>query len=86
MPPTSRLAPTVIAVLDTGRRFPALEINDARTPWATLQSTLAQFLRNLDKRVVLIKADGALPFGQVVHVIDVCRAAGSDDVWVTQEP
>jgi biopolymer transport protein ExbD len=86
IPPTSGLAPTVIAVLDTGRRFPALEIDDARTPWATLQSTLAQFLRNLDKRIVLIKADGALPFAQVVHVIDVCRAAGSDDVWVAQEP
>jgi|HubBroStandDraft_4_1064222.scaffolds.fasta_scaffold08419_4 biopolymer transport protein TolR len=85
-PPTSGLAPTVISVLDTGHRFPTLEINDNRTPWATLQSTLAQFLRNLDKRVVLVKADGALPFAQVVHVVDVCRAAGSDDVWVSQEP
>jgi biopolymer transport protein ExbD len=85
-PPTSSLAPTVIAAIDTGHRLPTLEINDARTPWATLQSTLAQALRNLDKRVVLVKADGALPFAHVVHVIDICRAAGSDDVWVTQEP
>jgi biopolymer transport protein TolR len=86
VPPTSGLAPTVIAVLDTGHRLPTLEINDARTPWATLQSTLAQFLKDLDKRVVLVKADGALPFAQVVHVIDICHAAGSDDVWVTQGP
>jgi biopolymer transport protein ExbD len=85
-PPASGSAPTIVAVRDMGHRWPTLEINDARTPWATLQSTLAQFLRNLDKRVVLVKADGALPFAQVVHVIDVCRAAGSDDVWVTQEP
>lgn len=86
VPPTSSLAPTVITTLDTGHRLPTLEINDARTPWATLQSILTQVLRNLDKRVVLVKADGALPFAQVVHVIDVCRAAGSDDVWVAQEP
>jgi biopolymer transport protein ExbD len=83
-PPASGSSPTVITAVGSGNRWPTLEINDARTPWTTLQSTLAQFLRNLDKRVVMIKADGALPFAQVVHLIDICHASGADAVWVTR--
>jgi len=85
-PPASSQAPMVVTALNSGHRWPTLEINDARTSWVTLQDALAQSLRNLDPRVVVIKADAALPFAQVVHLVDVCMAAGATGVWLTREP
>jgi hypothetical protein len=35
--------------------------------------------------VVLVKANGRLPFAQVVHVIDMCRSTGANVVLATLE-
>jgi biopolymer transport protein ExbD len=64
-----------------GSRRPEVTVNNKEIPLAKLQRTLTQTYSN--KKVVILKADGLLPFVQVAHVIDVCRAAGATVVLVT---
>jgi len=67
----------VVEWLDSSQRSPILKINNAEVPSAALQSTLRQLLQNRSQKVVVVKAAGSLPFGQVVHVVDVCRSIGA---------
>lgn len=74
---------TVVQVLNSGQRWPVLKINNEEIPWATLESRLRQLFTNRSEKVVLVKADGLLPFARVVHVIDVCRSTGAIVFLVT---
>ncbi|HMH08013.1 MAG TPA: biopolymer transporter ExbD [Terriglobales bacterium] len=74
---------TVVQVLNSGQRWPTLKINNERIPRAALQSTLSRLFQNRSEKVVLLKADGVLPFANVVDVTDVCRSAGAKVVLVT---
>jgi biopolymer transport protein ExbD len=76
---------TVVQVLNSGQRWPKLKINNRHIPWATLQSTLRQRFQNRRERVVLVKAEGILPFADVVDVIDMCRSTGAKVVLMTSE-
>jgi hypothetical protein len=80
-PPPSG-SPTVVQVLDLGQQGPTLKINNEQVVWATLSSTLGKLLRNRSQKVVVVKADGLLPFAQVVHVIDMSRSTGANVVLV----
>jgi biopolymer transport protein ExbD len=73
----------VLQMLKSGQQRPTLKINDEHVPWATLQSTLKQLFQNRSKRVVLLKAEGILPFANVVAVTDMCRSTGAKVVLVT---
>ena len=44
---------------------------------------LRQLYQNHSKKVVLLNADGLLPFRNVVHVINVCRSTGARVFLVT---
>jgi biopolymer transport protein ExbD len=70
-----------------GHETPTLGSPFTRGPFpvemATLQSTLRQLFQNQSERVVLMKADGLLPFAHVVHVIDMCRSTGAKVFLVT---
>jgi len=68
---------TVVQVLSSGQQWPMLKINNDQIPWLAPQSTLRQLFQNRSERVVLVKADGRLPFAAVVNVIDICRSAGA---------
>ena len=68
---------TVLQLLNSGQRWPTLKINDEHIPWATLQSTLRQLFQNRSEKVVLVKAQGTLPFADVVRVTDTCRSMGA---------
>lgn len=74
---------TVVQVLNSGQRWPTLKINNEHILWATLQSTLRQLFQNRSEKVVLVKAEGTLPFADVVDVTDMCRSAGATVVLVT---
>jgi biopolymer transport protein TolR len=74
---------TVVQVLNSGQRWPTLKINNTQIPWATLQSSLRQLFQNRSEKVVLVKAEGMLPFADVVDVIDMCRSTGAKVVLVT---
>jgi biopolymer transport protein ExbD len=68
---------TVVQILNSDERQPLLKINNQDIPWANLESRLRQLLQKQSEKVVLVKADGVLPYTHIVHVIDVCRATGA---------
>jgi biopolymer transport protein TolR len=84
-PSPSGSVSTVVQVLNSGQRWPTLKINNEQIPWAALDGTLSKLLQNRSEKVVLVKANGLLPFAQVVHVIDMCRSTGANVVLVTPE-
>ncbi|MGO8731715.1 MAG: ExbD/TolR family protein [Terriglobia bacterium] len=73
----------VVQMLNSGERQPRLKINNEDIPWTNLESRLRHLYQNHSEKVVLLNADGLLPFRNVVHVIDVCRLAGAKVFLVT---
>ena len=72
-----------VQVLDSGQRGPMLKINNQDVPWAGLESRLGQLFPSRSEKVVVLRADGRLPYADVVHLIDVCRARGAKVYLVT---
>ena len=79
----SRAQSTVVQILNSGEPQPLLKINNEDVSWANLESRLGQLHQNHREKVVLLNADGLLPYGNVVHVIDVCRSTGAKVFLVT---
>jgi len=73
----------VVQVLNSGQRWPMLKINTEQIPGAALPSALRQLLQNRSEKLVLVKAEGILPFADVVNVTDLCRSTGAKVVLVT---
>jgi biopolymer transport protein ExbD len=73
----------VLQVLKSEQRWPMLKINGEAVPWAALQSTLRLLFQNRRDKVVLLKAEGTLPFADVVTATDTCRSTGAEVVLVT---
>jgi biopolymer transport protein ExbD len=67
---------TVVQLLPP-RQEPPLLINNDQGSMSALEETLVRHFQNGDDRLVLVKADGGLPFSEVMHAIDSCRAAGA---------
>jgi biopolymer transport protein ExbD len=86
LPSPSGSESTVVEVLNSEQRWPMLKVNHEQIPWTALESTLSKLLQNRTEKVVLVKADGRLPFAQVVHVIDMCRSTQANVVLATPEP
>jgi biopolymer transport protein ExbD len=76
---------TVVQLLNSEQQPPILKINNEQIPWPALQSTLTQLLQNRSEKLVLLRANGQLPFGRVVEVIDTCRATEAKVVLATQK-
>jgi biopolymer transport protein ExbD len=55
----------------------AVKLNNQEVSLADLQRTLTTLFRNQTEKTVLLKADGTLPFAQVVRAIDACRSTGA---------
>jgi biopolymer transport protein ExbD len=68
---------TVAELSLSGQRLPLAKINNDEIPWSALEETLKQHFHKGDDNVVLLKANGRLPFAEVVYAIDNCRAAGA---------
>jgi biopolymer transport protein ExbD len=83
--PSGLESTAVVHVLTLGRTSPTVTIDGQQVPWAALQNKLNQVLQNTDRKAALVSAEGQVPFGQVVHVIDVCSAAGFTVVLVTPD-
>ena len=64
----------VLQMLKSGGQQPTLKINDEQIPWSDLQRTVRRLVQNGSESVVLIKADGILPFEHVVAVTDICSS------------
>jgi biopolymer transport protein ExbD len=74
---TSGSEAIVVEVLNSSQQWPELKINSEHVSWASLQGTLRQLLQSQREQLVLVKAEGLLPFGHVVHVVDICRSTGA---------
>jgi biopolymer transport protein ExbD len=75
----------VVNVLRSGQQGPKLIINNKPIPWASLQTTLADVLQNQVRKVVLVSAEGTLPFSDVVKMTDACISTKADVVLVRSE-
>jgi biopolymer transport protein ExbD len=64
-------------LLNSEQQKPLLTVNGDEISWSALEGTLRQHFQKGDEKVILLKADERLPFGQVVQVIDTCRATGA---------
>jgi biopolymer transport protein TolR len=73
---------TVVQMVNSGQRWPTLKINNEQIPWASLRSALGHILQDRGELVVRVKAEGTLPFAEVVDVTDICRSNGADVVLV----
>jgi biopolymer transport protein TolR len=75
-------ASIAVQLLNSGHEGPTLKINHRDVAWPNLQSMLRQASQNTKTKVVAVKADGDLPFGNIVHTVDECQAAGDQIVLV----
>jgi biopolymer transport protein ExbD len=76
--PAGKVA-TVLQLVNAGQALPLVRVNDDEIPQSSLEASLRQRFQKGDDKVILLKADTRLSFGQVVQAIDACRAAGA---WV----
>ena len=74
---------TVVQMLNSGKRWPLVKINNEDIPWTNLESRLRQLHQNHSLKHVVLNADGLLPYGDVVHVIDVCLSKVAKVLLVT---
>ena len=81
-PPAAAVA-TLVQLLSPGHQEPLLRVNGDEISWSALEGTLRQHFQKGDEKVVLLKADEQLPFGQVVRTIDACHATGAKVVLPT---
>ena len=68
---------TFIELLPSVQQRPVIKVNGDEVSWSALESTLRRHFQKGDDKVVLLRADTRLPFAEVVHAMDNCRAAGA---------
>ena len=83
-PPSENPAPPVSIVLEYSAGG-QLTINKQPVTLADLQARLSDTFRDRRDKTLFISADGSLPYGRVVHVIDAAKGAGVARVGVITE-
>lgn len=76
----------LVQMSHSSRQAPIVKVNQQTIPASVLQSTIDQLLGTRGGQTVVLKADGQLPFAQVVRLIDLCSAPGTKVVVATPEP
>ncbi len=76
-PTSSGAESPVVNVLGSAAGSAKLKINHEDIAWEALPSRLQKLLQNRTDRIVLVKADGLLPYADVIHAIDACQSAGA---------
>jgi len=75
--PPAGSQPTEVQVLNSGVHTPILKVNNRQIPLVNLSNMLNQIFQSRPEKLVLVNADGQLPFADVVHVIDACHSTGA---------
>ena len=74
---------TVVVSIDAERR---IKINQEPTDIRNLESRLMDIFKTRNERIMFVKGDSTLPFGEVAQVIDIAKGAGIDKIGlITQE-
>jgi biopolymer transport protein ExbD len=71
------LARTVVVSIDATRR---VKINVEEVDIRMLGSRLEDIFKTRNDRVMFVKGDPTLPFGEVAEIIDIAKGAGVDKV------
>jgi biopolymer transport protein ExbD len=77
--------PVLVEVLSSKQDLPMLKVDDHLISWDNLQSTMGKLFQGQAQKMVVLRADGVVPFAKVAHVIDACRATGAKVVVTTPE-
>ena len=78
-------AEPVVVEMNYSERQPVLKLNGNDVSTTDLQDALNRAFQNRSEKVLVLKADGRLPFAQVVHVVDDCRSVGATVVIATPD-
>ena len=71
----------VVQVIDRGPgQTPGLKINQDDTTWDDLQGRLTDVFKTRAEKVMFVKGDDNVSFGDVATVIDIAHASGVDKV------
>jgi biopolymer transport protein ExbD len=81
----SGVVATVVQLLNSGQQRPLLRVNGDEISSSALEGTLTRHFQKGDEKMILLKADPRLPFGQAVQVIDRCRSTGAKVFLPTPE-
>ena len=68
---------TVVISIDAQR---VIRINTEQTDMRLLGTRLEDIFKARNERVVFVKGDSSLPFGDVAEIIDVAKGAGIDKI------
>ena len=71
--PTAPTVPPIVLEMFPGGQY---LLNKSPVPAALLQARLLDVYSNRPDRVLFVKADGAVKYGEVITVMDVARGAG----------
>lgn len=71
------LARTVVVSMDATRR---VKINQDDVDIRMLGSRLEDIFKTRNERVMFVKGDPSLPFGEVANIIDIAKGAGIDKI------
>ncbi len=71
----------LVELSNSGQPTRKLKVNSTEVSAEAFPSTLQQLLKNGSDQVVLTP-DAGLPFADVAHVIDLCRATGAKVFWL----
>jgi biopolymer transport protein TolR len=86
--PKSAARPTAVAerMVLTVTRDKRLFLNDREVALATLDTTLRSAFESRTDKTLYLKADAALPYGDVVDTMDRVRRAGIEKLGMVTEP
>lgn len=62
-----------------------VSVNNEETSLAALQGTVRGLIQNTTDHVVIVRADGAVPFRDFINVVDICTSVGAKTVVPTPQ-
>lgn len=62
-----------------------VSVNNEETSPAALQGTVRGLIQNTTDHVVIVRADGAVPFRDFINVVDICTSVGAKTVVPTPQ-
>src|ERR1700724_441439 len=78
-PPPTPDRTIVVQLIDHGAgNPPGLKINQDEATWETLQGRLEDIFKTRAEKVMFVKGDDNVPFGDVARVIDIAHSAVVD--------
>ena len=75
--PASEEGSIVIGIFTASRPGTVTKVNNQIVPSGVLQIVLTDLLQRRTDKMVILKANGPLPFSEVVRVVDLCKSLGA---------